>query len=75
MRSVPDEERQRVLLGHQLAAEARQGLGFGTGPRRFGRTPRRELHVATHDPGHEQEHDQRDEVLALVDRELVEGRR
>ena len=69
-----DEERQRILLDHQLAAEARQGLGFCTRPGRFGRTPRRELHETADNAGHQQEHDQRDEVLPLVDRELVEGR-
>ena len=74
MRSVADEERQRVLLDHQLAAEARQRLGLGTRPGRFGRTPRRELHETADHPRHQQEHDQRDEVLPLVDRELVEGR-
>ena len=61
-------------LGRQRAAERGERLGFGARPRRVGGPAARDGHEQAHDPADDEEHDEREEVLALGDRERVERR-
>ncbi len=68
-----DELRQRIRHGHEGAAERRQGLGLGPCMRRLHRAARRGRDEHADHPADEQEDHEREEVLTLGDRELVEG--
>ena len=57
------------------AAEAHEGLALGPCTRSLGRPPRCEGDEAAHDRGHDQEDDERHEIVPLGDRERVQRRR
>ncbi len=68
---LADELRERIVGRRQGAAQRGQGLGLGARPRRVGGSARRGGHEEAHHSADQEEDHQRDQVLALGDRELV----
>ena len=65
---------ERIVLLH-VRREPGERLRVGARPRRVARTPRGRVHETADDAGHHEEHDHREHVLVLFDRERVQRRR